>query len=103
MVRLWIFVFIALLLFSSSGVTAKVGGGDVVINVERMKSVIFSHDKHVSDSGLQCTQCHDKLYVTREKHRKVTMAQMQRGQSCGACHNGKKAFDVKGNCETCHK
>ena len=44
-----------------------------------------------------------RLYITKEKHKKVTMAQMQKGQSCGACHNGKRAFDVKGNCDNCHK
>ncbi len=31
------------------------------------------------------------------------MKQMQQGKSCGACHNGKKAFSVKGDCVKCHK
>ncbi|HUL00242.1 MAG TPA: c(7)-type cytochrome triheme domain-containing protein [Nitrospirota bacterium] len=37
--------------------------------------------------------------------KKVTMQEMDKGQSCGACHNGQKAFDVKdkNNCKKCHK
>jgi c(7)-type cytochrome triheme protein len=30
------------------------------------------------------------------------MAQMEKGKSCGACHNGKGAFKV-GECAKCHK
>jgi c(7)-type cytochrome triheme protein len=30
------------------------------------------------------------------------MVQMQQGQSCGFCHNGQRAFDVKGGCTKCH-
>ena len=29
------------------------------------------------------------------------MADMEKGKSCGACHDGKTAFDVK-SCITCH-
>jgi c(7)-type cytochrome triheme protein len=31
------------------------------------------------------------------------MKQMQKGKSCGSCHNGKVAFSVKGECIKCHK
>jgi c(7)-type cytochrome triheme protein len=30
------------------------------------------------------------------------MADMQKGFSCGACHNGTRAFSVKANCSRCH-
>jgi c(7)-type cytochrome triheme protein len=30
------------------------------------------------------------------------MKQMEKGKSCGACHDGKKAFSVKGDCAKCH-
>lgn len=82
---------------------AVVGGGDIVFEEKSAGNVIFSHDSHVGGLGLKCTDCHDSLYVTKEKHKRVTMAQMQKGKSCGACHNGKKAFDVKANCSNCHK
>ena len=33
----------------------------------------------------------------------VTMAQMEKGKTCGACHNGKRSFAVTANCDRCHK
>jgi c(7)-type cytochrome triheme protein len=96
---------ILLLLFIVSVASAKVGGGEIIFEVKKEGNVIFSHDSHVDSIGLKCTDCHDSLFLTKERHRKVTMAEMGKGQSCGACHNGKKAFDVKAraNCDNCHK
>jgi c(7)-type cytochrome triheme protein len=79
-----------------------VGGGDVVFEAMDTGNVTFSHDTHVG-MGKQCIECHDSLYVTKAKHKKVSMTGMGKGQSCGACHNGKQAFSVRGNCKTCHK
>ncbi|MGE5239080.1 MAG: cytochrome c3 family protein [Chloroflexota bacterium] len=93
---------IVIVLLLSAIAVAKVGGGDAVFEEKRVGSVTFSHDSHVG-MGMKCTDCHDALYVTKEKHKHITMAQMQKGQSCGACHNGKKAFNVKGTCNQCHK
>lgn len=81
---------------------AAVGGGDITLKNKR-GDVVFSHDNHVEGMSLACTECHDKLYTSSKKHKGVTMKQMQKGKSCGACHNGKKAFSVKGDCSKCHK
>lgn len=81
---------------------ATVGGGRITFKVKGAAPVVFSHEKHVSGQGLKCTDCHAALYVTKAKHKKATMAGMKKGESCGACHDGKKAFDVKGNCGSCH-
>jgi c(7)-type cytochrome triheme protein len=81
---------------------ATVGGGDITLK-NRGGDTLFSHEKHVSGMGLACTECHDKLYTNAKQHKKTTMKQMQKGKSCGACHDGKKAFSVKGHCATCHK
>jgi c(7)-type cytochrome triheme protein len=91
-----------ILLVATAGL-GKIGGGDITFEVKKAGNVVFSHDSHVSGAGLRCTDCHDSLFVTIEKHKPVKMAQMQKGESCGACHNGKKAFDVKANCSNCHK
>ena len=96
-------VLIILILILASFSLAKIGGGDITFEVKKAGNVIFSHDAHVSTAKLKCTDCHDSLFVTREKHKHITMAQMQKGASCGTCHNGKKAFDVKANCSNCHK
>lgn len=82
---------------------ATVGGGDVSIKGGAAGNVVFSHGVHVGTAGLACTACHAKLYLDSRQHRKVTMKEMGKGKSCGACHDGKKAFSVKGDCAKCHK
>jgi len=95
-------VVLVILLVTTAGL-AKIGGGDITLEVKKAGTVVFSHDHHVGSVGLKCTECHDSLFVTTGKHKHATMALMQKGESCGACHNGKKAFDVKANCSNCHK
>lgn len=81
---------------------ARIGGGELAFEVPKEGNVIFSHEAHVVTASLGCTQCHDKLYLTRGQHRKTSMMEMQKGKSCGDCHDGKKAFGVKENCNNCH-
>ncbi|RJQ17707.1 MAG: hypothetical protein C4560_08335 [Nitrospiraceae bacterium] len=90
-------------LLSASFAAAKTGGGDITFEVRSIGNVMFSHDNHIAGAGLKCTDCHDALFITKEKRKTATMSQMQKGQSCGACHNGTRAFDVKGSCANCHK
>ena len=60
--------------------------------------IVFSHKKH---AGLfKCGECHNKIY-TPGRNKPVGMAAMEKGKSCGACHDGKRAFSVK-DCATCH-
>jgi c(7)-type cytochrome triheme protein len=82
---------------------AVVGGGDITLKGGKAGDVAFSHDLHVSEAALGCKECHTKLYLDTKKHKKVTMKEMQKGKSCGTCHDGKKAFSVKGDCAKCHK
>ena len=95
-------VLAAVFLVATSPALAVVGGGDVTLK-NRGGDVAFSHEAHVDGVGLECTACHADLYTSSKQHKQVTMKQMQKGKSCGACHNGKKAFSVKGGCATCHK
>ena len=91
-----------LLLAAAGAASAAVGGGDITLK-NKGGDVVFSHETHVDGMQLSCTECHDKLYLSKKQHTTVTMKQMQKGKSCGACHNGKKAFSVKGACAKCHK
>jgi c(7)-type cytochrome triheme protein len=84
------------------GAWAKIGGGDIRFRLQRADDVIYSHDVHVGSKGLKCKDCHYKIYTTVEGHRKYTMAEMENGASCGACHNGTAAFTVKDYCNKCH-
>ncbi len=63
--------------------------------------VVFSHANHLDKLKGDCKACHYKIISAKEGH--ATMAQMEKGKTCGACHNGKKAFTVAGNCGNCHK
>jgi c(7)-type cytochrome triheme protein len=94
----------AALLFATSSVWAALGGGDVVFPVPGMASVLFSHERHVGKIKLRCNECHYGLYTNRAQHKTVGMAAMQKGKSCGACHNATKAFAVTDNkqCAACH-
>ncbi|GFO56818.1 cytochrome c [Geomonas sp. Red276] len=61
----------------------------------------FDHKAHLSK--FKCKDCHTKIfpYSTGGKH--YTMYQMEKGNSCGACHDGKTAFSASGDCESCHQ
>lgn len=74
----------------------------VVFKVKGATDAFFSHDLHLASVGGKCKTCHDGKLITG-KDKGVTMAQMEKGKTCGACHNGKRAFTVAGNCGKCHK
>ncbi|MCX8023466.1 MAG: cytochrome c3 family protein [Syntrophorhabdaceae bacterium] len=87
----------------STGI-GKIGGGDIYFKIGgKTGDVVFSHETHVKDADIKCNVCHIRLYTTKEKHKRITMAQMEKGRSCGMCHNGEKAFSVKSDCTSCHK
>lgn len=88
--------------FSVTGDCVKCHAGDVVFKEKENGNVTFSHSFHVDMFG--CDKCHPVLYVAEKKrNRKATMAGMEKGDSCGFCHNGKEAFSVAGDCEKCHR
>lgn len=83
----------------------KVGGGDLTFTPKNADPVVFSHQKHVNDKGLKCTGCHYQIFQMAQGSYKMEMSKINKGDFCGKCHNGQKAFDVKGtdNCNKCHK
>ncbi len=95
---------IILVITLSGAAWSALGGGDILFSVTGAANVLFSHDQHANATKIGCTECHYALFTTRANHRKATMTDMQQGRSCGACHNGKRAFtvsDVK-LCGRCH-
>ncbi|NVN91442.1 MAG: cytochrome c3 family protein [Desulfuromonadales bacterium] len=64
--------------------------------------VLFSHDRHLAVSKDGCESCHNSKAITSNAS-PVSMAAMEKGKTCGACHNGRTSFSVSGNCATCHK
>lgn len=69
--------------------------------------VVFSHQSHLDAARPSCTECHPKLFRmlspgTPAGSAKVLHKEMEAGQQCGACHNGKDATGFE-DCETCHR
>ena len=67
-------------------------------------AVTFSHATHVEFESNRCTGCHPKLYRILGPSPRITHRDMDQGGSCGTCHDGKHAFDVraKESCISCH-
>jgi len=70
--------------------------------------VTFNHSTHVDTSRPDCTVCHPKPFPILKAGPGVTRtpilhAKMDKGQQCGACHDGKKAFALADDCTLCYK
>jgi c(7)-type cytochrome triheme protein len=72
---------------------------DVVIR-DAAWAILFSHRVHTE--MFDCDECHPGVFKARANSNKVGMKRMETGESCGACHDGDTAFDVSGDCATCH-
>jgi c(7)-type cytochrome triheme protein len=104
MPKRWFLIVILLMIALPSALYA-VGMGEmgklvdkVYIQTKTVGQVLFSHRKH----GTNCNGCHPKLFKKKSNSNHVIMKAMERGQSCGACHNGRRAFAVNGDCDKCH-
>lgn len=82
-------------------------GTTKVIAVEPVREM-FSHKSHVVTIGLSCDSCHPQLFERKRGAAKAkgdyTMASLEAGKYCGACHDGSNAFNVTGpeTCKVCH-
>ncbi len=94
--------FLAAVVAQQAMAQAK-GPADYTFTDGAQGKVVYSHQFHLS-KGLKCTDCHTKIFKMA-KPAAFTMADMNKGQFCGACHNGTKAFSTKeaANCSKCHK
>ncbi len=66
--------------------------------------VTYSHEKH-HEKNPKCTACHTKVFKMKKgTSGELKMAAMDKGEYCGACHNGKEAFATndKAKCSKCH-
>jgi c(7)-type cytochrome triheme protein len=95
-------LLLVLLLASAGPAAATVGGGDITFPVKGADKAVFSHEAHVVGAKLKCQDCHPGLYLNVAKSKTATMKQMEKGKSCGACHDGKRASALD-DCTKCHK
>lgn len=98
MKRLILILVAICFLFSMVSFAFAVGSGK---QVEFGGKVIFDGNIH-ADIGFKCADCHSKPKLFEMKKVPLKMDDMKAGKSCGACHNGEKAFDVS-ECNKCHK
>lgn len=59
----------------------------------------FTHGVH--RIRYRCSACHNALFQMRAGADTLDMASMQKGASCGACHDGIAAFGIA-ECQRCH-
>lgn len=66
--------------------------------------VRFDHKTHSERVENKCVSCHPQTFRILNPTRRTSHATMEAGRSCGACHDGKRAFGVQDaeRCETCH-
>jgi len=76
-------------------------GNAAGVDVSALSRATFPHWAH--RMRFQCKTCHMDLFAPRNGANAVTMADINAGRSCGACHNGTVAFRAGfGQCERCH-
>ena len=78
------------------------GNGDIVYETDAGKAT-FSHEVHTA--AFSCDACHPAIFKAQKGANKASMAEMEKGASCGACHDGSTAFSVKdeNTCGSCHE
>jgi c(7)-type cytochrome triheme protein len=81
---------------------AKCHAGDILFKDEDAGNVNFPHTTHIEILD-GCDSCHPDLFKAKRGANKATMADMESGKSCGACHDGSGAFSVAEDCESCHQ
>jgi c(7)-type cytochrome triheme protein len=97
--------FFGAMLIEKAGAGELKGPADFEFAGGAEGKVVFSHEKHGAKNP-KCTDCHVKVFkMTKGQRSAPKMADMEKGQSCGTCHDGKTAFSVKekGDCAKCHK
>ena len=70
--------------------------------------VTFLHDTHVDSDRPDCPTCHPRLFSIlkqggRAKGTPVVHVQMEKGNQCGACHDGTRASAIEDDCTHCHR
>jgi c(7)-type cytochrome triheme protein len=69
---------------------------------------LFSHKAHVTGAGLQCNDCHTKIFEMSASNAQASgdfnKISFGEGKYCGACHNGSVVFGVQdeASCKRCH-
>jgi len=99
---------------TGDNVSVKSGGAQSsvpkdIYYTKTVESVIFSHQTHAVDTGLECKTCHTKIFEMKAKNVEskadFNMQGLAEGKYCGTCHNSKMnvAFGSDTQCARCHR
>jgi len=79
---------------------------DPIVWIEPVKAVVFYHQTHTEEYGLECDSCHSDAFAMKSgaavSSGNFTMEALYSGQYCGACHDGETAFASNTLCNKCH-
>ena len=79
---------------------------ELIVWTKPVKAVVFNHDTHTKDMGMDCEDCHNELFIMEsgaaEKADDFNMKSLYDGNYCGACHDGSTAFASDTRCTSCH-
>ena len=96
-------------LFGIAGPLAPLAAeyGDIALErraagMDDVPPAIFPHWIHRMQ--YKCAACHDELFKMKAGSSAITMEGMQERRWCGACHDGKSAFESNfDTCSRCHR
>jgi c(7)-type cytochrome triheme protein len=96
-------LLIPAVIISAASLCFAVDLKEITFTTRDAGKVVFSHKSHLGKktrtaSNFSCKTCHESGKL---KTRRYTMAEMEKGKSCGACHDGKGAFKLS-ECVKCH-
>lgn len=66
--------------------------------------VVFRHSTHFALARNRCIECHPAPFKMLKRTFRGKHGEMDSGQTCGQCHNGKLAFGTadENTCASCH-
>jgi len=99
-------MLLIVLLTVAAPIWADEGGGDIHYD-KPVVGVLFSHQFHVDEAGMDCESCHDDLFemeaLAVQEQPDFNMLSLSEGRYCGACHDGEMAFSASTRCASCHE
>jgi len=99
-----VLVAVVMVVFLASNAFAVMAGQVVEYQGKGAGKVVFDGSTH-ANKGLGCSDCHPSPFQMKKGSTEIKMEAVSRHKSCGACHDGAKAFKAedKKNCAKCHQ
>jgi len=103
--KVWGSAAATMILLAGSSIVAATPG-DIVFErkgagAQGYPLAVFPHWKH--RIRYRCYVCHSEIFAMKKGANETSMAQINQGESCGKCHDGRVAFATGfAYCGRCH-